>query len=177
MPHLHLSLQAADDMILKRMKRRHSREEAINVCKQARRARPDVVLGADIISGFPTETELMSKNTLSGITDMGLTYLHVFPYSKRPGTPASKMPLVPKAIRKDRAKRLRLEGEKFKRAYFKSRIGTIVDVLVEKEGTFGPQGHCNYFTPVYGIKGARPGTINKVEIIESNHDHLVGQLV
>ena len=98
MPHLHLSLQAADDMVLKRMKRRHTRDTVIDLVKRARMMRPDVIFGADLIAGFPTESERMFKNTLSAVNDMGLTYLHVFPYSSRPGTPASKMPAVKKDL-------------------------------------------------------------------------------
>ena len=110
MPHLHLSLQAGDDMILKRMKRRHSRADAIAFCGELRRLRPDVVFGADIIAGFPTETEAMFARSLDLVDECGLTHLHVFPFSPRPGTPAAKMPQVARAVAKDRAKRLRDEG-------------------------------------------------------------------
>ncbi|MEC7575391.1 MAG: tRNA (N(6)-L-threonylcarbamoyladenosine(37)-C(2))-methylthiotransferase MtaB, partial [Pseudomonadota bacterium] len=110
MPHLHLSLQSGDDMILKRMKRRHSRREAIDLCKELRMLRPDIVFGADLIAGFPTETEAMSQNSLALIEDCGLTWLHVFPYSERDGTPAAKMPPVDRAVRKARAARLRDAG-------------------------------------------------------------------
>src|SRR5207248_1815630 len=98
MPHIHISRQAGDDMILKRMKRRHSRRDALEFCARVRTLRPDVVFGADIIAGFPTETEAMFQNTLDIVGEAGLTYLHVFPYSSRPGTPAARMPQVPKAI-------------------------------------------------------------------------------
>ena len=107
MPHLHLSLQAGDDMILKRMKRRHLRDDAIRFCEDARRLRPEIVFGADIIAGFPTETEAMFQNSLKLVEDCGLTFLHVFPYSARQGTPAARMPAVNGKAINDRAARLR----------------------------------------------------------------------
>ncbi|MFQ6018533.1 MAG: tRNA (N(6)-L-threonylcarbamoyladenosine(37)-C(2))-methylthiotransferase MtaB, partial [Kiloniellaceae bacterium] len=110
MPHLHLSLQSGDDLILKRMKRRHGRADALGLCARVRALRPDVVFGADLIAGFPTETEAMFRNTLRAVEDCGLTYLHVFPYSARPGTPAARMPQVPAPTRKERAARLRAAG-------------------------------------------------------------------
>ena len=177
MPHLHLSLQAADDMVLKRMKRRHSRQQAIDVCTRARQARPDVVFGADLIAGFPTESDAMFDNTLAAVEDMGLTYMHVFPYSERPGTPASSMPSVPEALRKERATILRRAGETARTAYFQSRIGNTVDVLIEKDGDIGAQGHCPHFAPVHGIIKGEPGAIAAVRITGVEHDHLIGQLV
>ncbi|MGN6308527.1 MAG: tRNA (N(6)-L-threonylcarbamoyladenosine(37)-C(2))-methylthiotransferase MtaB, partial [Xanthobacteraceae bacterium] len=111
MPHLHLSLQAGDDMILKRMKRRHSRTDAIAFCDEVRRLRPDIVFGADIIAGFPTETEEMFANTLALVEEAELAFLHVFPFSPRPGTPAARMPQLPRGLVKDRAARLRAAGE------------------------------------------------------------------
>ena len=111
MPHLHLSLQAGDDMILKRMKRRHPRADAIAFCDQVRRLRPDVVFGADIIAGFPTETEAMFARSLDLVDECGLTHLHVFPFSPRPGTPAARMPQVARAVVKERARRLRDKGD------------------------------------------------------------------
>ena len=110
MPHLHLSLQAGDDLILKRMKRRHSRADAIAFCQQVRRLRPDIVFGADIIAGFPTETEEMFARSLDLVDECGLTHLHVFPFSPRPGTPAARMPQVAREVVKERARRLRPEG-------------------------------------------------------------------
>src|SRR3546814_4389717 len=107
MPHLHLSLQAGDDMILKRMKRRHSRAEAVALCDDLRRLRPDIVFGADLIAGFPTATEAMVEHSLCLVDDCGLTYLHAFPYSARRGPPAPRMPQAPMALRKERAARLR----------------------------------------------------------------------
>ena len=176
MPHLHLSLQAADDMVLKRMKRRHSRQQAIDVCTRARQARPDVVFGADLIAGFPTESDAMCDNTLAAVEDMGLTYMHVFPYSERPGTPASSMPSVPEALRKERATILRRAGETARTAYFQSRIGNTVDVLIEKDGDIGAQGHCPHFAPVHGIIKGERGAIAAVRITGVEHDHLIGQL-
>ena len=176
MPHLHLSLQAADDMVLKRMKRRHSRQQAIDVCTRARQARPDVVFGADLIAGFPTESDAMFDNTLAAVEDMGLTYMHVFPYSERPGTPASSMPSVPEALRKERATILRRAGETARTAYFQSRIGNTVDVLIEKDGDIGAQGHCPHFAPIHGIIKGEPGAIAAVRITGVEHDHLIGQL-
>ncbi len=132
MPHLHLSLQSMDDVILKRMKRRHLSAQAFDVVARARKARPDTVFGADLISGFPTETRAMFENTLAAVGDLGLAHLHVFPYSPRPGTPAALMPQVPKRTRKDRAGRLRAAGDVGLRRFLESRAGTTAQVLVEK---------------------------------------------
>ena len=131
MPHLHLSLQAGDDMILKRMKRRHLRDDAIRFCEDIRRARPDIVYGADIIAGFPTETEAMFENSLRLVEDCGLTWLHVFPYSVREGTPAAKMPQVGRAEIKSRAARLREAGEAQVAAHLEGQIGKSHNVLME----------------------------------------------
>ena len=134
MPHLHLSVQAGDDMILKRMKRRHSGQDVIDLCARARRLRPDIAFGADFITGFPTETEAMFENTLALVEECGLTWLHVFPYSARKGTPAAKMPQVPGEIRRDRAERLRALGAKMADAHMQSLVGQKFDVLVEQNG-------------------------------------------
>ena len=133
MPHLHLSLQAMDDTILKRMKRRHLRADAAHAVERARKARPDIVIGADIIAGFPTETEAMFENTLSSVEDLGLTHLHVFPYSKRDGTPAARMPSVPVADRKARAERLRHAGDIALETFMRAQIGEPASVLIEKD--------------------------------------------
>jgi threonylcarbamoyladenosine tRNA methylthiotransferase MtaB len=135
MPHLHLSLQSGDDLILKRMKRRHLRADAIHLCAELRRLRPDIVFGADVIAGFPTETEAMFENTLALIADCGLTHLHVFPFSARPGTPAAKMPPVAPQIVKARAKRLRDAGDVALRAHLAAQTGKIFRVLTERGGT------------------------------------------
>ena len=131
MPHLHLSLQAGDDMILKRMKRRHLREDSVRFCEEMRSARPDIVFGADLIAGFPTETEAMFENTLALVEDCGLTWLHVFPYSPRNGTPAARMPQVHKSDRKDRAARLRAAGESAVKRHLNTQLGQTHRVLVE----------------------------------------------
>jgi threonylcarbamoyladenosine tRNA methylthiotransferase MtaB len=131
MPHLHLSLQAGDDMILKRMKRRHLRDDAIRFCEDARRLRPDMTFGADIIAGFPTETEAMFANSLDLIEACNLTWLHVFPYSPRPGTPAAKMPAVPGPQIKERAARLRMAGGAQVQTHLAAQIGKTHSVLME----------------------------------------------
>jgi threonylcarbamoyladenosine tRNA methylthiotransferase MtaB len=133
MPHLHLSLQAGDDLILKRMKRRHLRDDVINMCSRARGYRPDIAYGADIIAGFPTETEEMFQRTMDIVEECNLTFLHVFPYSEREGTPAARMPSVDKAIRKERAARLRGLGEKQVQKFLNQNINKNVRVIVEKD--------------------------------------------
>ena len=147
MPHLHLSLQAGDDMILKRMKRRHSRAQAVDFCARARALRPDVVFGADLIAGFPTETEEMFANTLQLVEDCGLVWLHVFPFSPRPGTPAARMPQVPAATARARAQTLRAAGERQKRALFDSLPGETMHVLVERPGLARAENHAEVMVP------------------------------
>jgi threonylcarbamoyladenosine tRNA methylthiotransferase MtaB len=144
MPHLHLSLQSGDDLILKRMKRRHSRADAIGFCAELRRLRPEIVFGADLIAGFPTEKEVMFENTLSLVDACGLTHLHVFPFSPRPGTPAAKMPAVAPEIIKARAKRLREAGEAALREHLDAQTGKRLRVLTERGGA----GHTEVFTRV-----------------------------
>jgi threonylcarbamoyladenosine tRNA methylthiotransferase MtaB len=134
MPHLHLSMQSGDDMILKRMKRRHLPTDAIRFCAEARRLRPDMVFGADLIAGFPTESEDMFQNTLAIIDSCGLTYLHVFPYSPRPGTPAARMPQVSRAAIKERAMRLRGKADQVRERYMQTQVGRRVELLMEKGG-------------------------------------------
>ncbi|MBL3610743.1 tRNA (N(6)-L-threonylcarbamoyladenosine(37)-C(2))-methylthiotransferase MtaB [Rhodovulum sulfidophilum] len=131
MPHLHLSLQAGDDMILKRMKRRHSRADAIRFCEEARRLRPDMTFGADIIAGFPTETEEMFANSLRLVEECDLTWLHVFPYSPRPGTPAARMPQVEGGAIRDRAARLRAAGEAQVAQHLAAQAGRSHRILME----------------------------------------------
>jgi threonylcarbamoyladenosine tRNA methylthiotransferase MtaB len=145
MPHLHLSLQAGDDMILKRMKRRHSRADAISFCEDMRRLRPDVVFGADIIAGFPTETEAMFQQSLDLVDDCGLTHLHVFPYSARPGTPAAKMPQVARAVVKERARRLREKGAAALVRHLDGEVGRKRRVLMESDHV----GRTEQFTAVH----------------------------
>ncbi|MEM8789770.1 MAG: tRNA (N(6)-L-threonylcarbamoyladenosine(37)-C(2))-methylthiotransferase MtaB [Pseudomonadota bacterium] len=144
MPHLHLSLQAGDDMILKRMKRRHLRDDALRFCAEMRARRPDIVFGADLIAGFPTETEAMFANTLRLVEDCGLTWLHVFPFSPRRGTPAARMPAVNGAAIKARAARLRAAGVARVAAHLAARQGADIQVLMEKDGI----GRAPDFTPV-----------------------------
>ena len=133
MPHLHLSLQAGDDMVLKRMKRRHSRADALAFCARVRRLRPDIALGADLIAGFPTESEAMFERSLDLIHEAALAFLHVFPFSARAGTPAARMPQVPKPVRKARAARLREAGEQSRGRYLKDRLGETLEVLIERD--------------------------------------------
>ena len=160
MPHVHLSLQAADDMVLKRMKRRHTRAGVRDLCRRLRLARPDVVFGADLIAGFPTESAAMFENTLSAVDELGLTYLHVFPFSPRPGTPAERMPQVPGDVRKERAARLRAAGESALDRFLKSRVGHVAPVLVE--GT--RLGRCPHYAPVRLAFDAPPGRVVEVYI-------------
>ncbi|MBS0243346.1 MAG: MiaB/RimO family radical SAM methylthiotransferase, partial [Proteobacteria bacterium] len=134
MPHLHLSLQAGSDMILKRMRRRHLRADAVRFCTEMRRRRPDIAFGADLIAGFPTETEAMFRQTLDLVDDCGLSYLHVFPYSPRAGTPAARMPQVPGAEIKERASRLRARGEAALRRHLSGHVGRHMLVLMERDG-------------------------------------------
>jgi threonylcarbamoyladenosine tRNA methylthiotransferase MtaB len=131
MPHLHLSLQSGDDLILKRMKRRHGRDDAIRFCAEARRIRPDIVFGADIIAGFPTETEAAFENSQRLVAECGLTWLHVFPYSPRPGTPAARMPQLDGATIRDRAARLRAAGDAARRRFLAGEAGQTRPVLME----------------------------------------------
>jgi threonylcarbamoyladenosine tRNA methylthiotransferase MtaB len=159
MPHLHLSLQSGDDLILKRMKRRHSRREAVQFCAQVRRLRPDIAFGADIIAGFPTETEEMFKRSLDLVEECDLTFLHVFPYSPRPGTPAARMPQVAGQRIKDRARRLRATGEAALQGRLSSEIGATRQVLIES----ARQGRTEHFLPV-AISGETPGAVRALTI-------------
>ena len=163
MPHLHLSLQSGDDLILKRMKRRHSQQQAIDFCAEVRRLRPDLTLGADIIAGFPTETEDMFIRSLELVEECGLTFLHVFPYSPRPGTPASRMPQVESGLIRDRARRLRAAGEAALAKRLAAEIGKTREVLIES----ATQGRTEHFLPV-AISGDVPGTVRRLTI--ASHD-------
>lgn len=148
MPHLHLSMQAGDDMTLKRMKRRHLRKDIYEVCEKARALRPDIVFGADIIAGFPTENEEMFENTLRTVKECDLTYLHVFPYSERQGTPAARMPQVDKKLRKERARQLRSQGQENLTRFLRSQKGAKRDVVIEKSGSEGIRGRTEHFAMV-----------------------------
>ncbi|MGI4807794.1 MAG: tRNA (N(6)-L-threonylcarbamoyladenosine(37)-C(2))-methylthiotransferase MtaB [Janthinobacterium lividum] len=142
MPHLHLSLQAGADLILKRMRRRHSRADALSVIERARRLRPGIAIGADLIAGFPTETEAHQRETLDAIGEAAIPYLHVFPYSDRPGTPAARMPMVPMPIRRARAEALRQQGRVAAAAFHAEQVGRPIRVVVERGGV----GHSEHFT-------------------------------
>ena len=170
MPHLHLSLQAGHDMILKRMKRRHTRRDAIEFCDRVRRLRPDMVFGADLMAGFPTETEAMFERSLDLIGDCGLTWLHVFPYSERPGTPAARMPQVPTDIRRERAKRLRAAGAAAERRFLASRIGEQAVVLVER----ADRGLSEHYAPVRLAESVPDGNLVQVEITVLEDTTLLG---
>ncbi len=162
LPHLHLSLQHGHDLILKRMKRRHSRADALAFARRARATRPDIVFGADLIAGFPTETEAEAAATLSLIEEMGLTFLHVFPYSARPDTPAARMPQVPAPERRARAATLRAAGEAAAARFYRSRLGAEEDVLFERPD----RGHTAHFAPIRLAAGeAVPGTLQRLRVI------------
>lgn len=167
MPHLHLSLQAGDDMILKRMKRRHLRADSIRFCEEVRRLRPDVVFGADIIAGFPTETEEMFLNSLRIVDECGLTHLHVFPFSPRKGTPAARMPQVARDVVKERAARLRAAGDAAYQRHLGSLCGTRQRVLIEREGI----GRTEDFTLASIVAGS-PGEIIQAEVTGHNGELL-----
>jgi threonylcarbamoyladenosine tRNA methylthiotransferase MtaB len=164
MPHLHLSLQAGDDIILKRMKRRHSRGDAIAFCEQVRRLRPDVAFGADIIAGFPTESENMFARSLDLIDECGLTQLHVFPFSARPGTSAARMPQIDRAIVKERARLLREKGDAALRRHLDREIGARRRVLAEAHGL----ARTEQFTPVRLPAVLTPGSI--LDLTMMGHD-------
>jgi threonylcarbamoyladenosine tRNA methylthiotransferase MtaB len=163
MPHLHLSLQSGDDLVLKRMKRRHSRQQAVDFCTEVRRLRPDITLGADFIAGFPTETEDMFTRSLGLVEECGLTLLHVFPYSPRPGTPAARMPQVEGRLIGARAKRLRAAGEAALGKRLEAEIGQVREVLIES----ATQGRTEHFLPV-AISGEVPGAVLQRTVV--GHD-------
>jgi threonylcarbamoyladenosine tRNA methylthiotransferase MtaB len=171
MPHLHLSLQAGDDLILKRMRRRHGRADAIDFCESVRRLRPGTVFGADLIAGFPTETEAQFARSLDLVAECGLTHLHVFPYSPRPGTPAARMPPVAPEIVRERAARLRAAGEAAFARHLAGEVGQRHRVLAERGGT----GRTEAFTPVR--LAAEPGEIREVRILGHDGRALLAEAV
>ena len=173
MPHLHLSLQAGDDLVLKRMKRRHSRGEAIAVAKRARELRPEVALGADLIAGFPTENEDMFRHTLDLIGECGLAFVHVFPYSVRAGTPAARMPQLPDAVIKERAARLRTAGEIALAAELSNRIGSETDVLVERPG----MGRATFYAAVSFAEPEDAGSVRRMRLVGASGRNLIGAAV
>ncbi|MGE3874885.1 MAG: tRNA (N(6)-L-threonylcarbamoyladenosine(37)-C(2))-methylthiotransferase MtaB [Parvibaculaceae bacterium] len=172
MPHLHLSLQAGDDMILKRMKRRHLRRDSIAFCAEARKLRPDMVFGADIIAGFPTETDAMFENSLKIVEECGLTYLHVFPFSARPGTPAARMPQLPKPVIQERARALRGKGKDRLDAFLGAELGALRSILVETESS----GRTEHFASVKFAQRMSAGAIVRARVTGRGSDHLEASL-
>ena len=170
-PYMHLSLQAGDDMILKRMKRRHLRDDAIALTDQLKAARPDIAFGADLIAGFPTETEDMFENSLRLVDECQLSFLHVFPYSPRPGTPVARMPQLDKAVIKARAARLREKGAEALQRHLSARVGSQMTVLVEKPG----QGRADDFTPVRMDAPARAGALIKARMTDHDGAKLIAE--
>jgi threonylcarbamoyladenosine tRNA methylthiotransferase MtaB len=169
MPHFHLSLQAGDDMILKRMKRRHSRADAVRTVERIKAARPDATIGADLIAGFPTETEDMALNSLKLLDDCDVMAAHVFPFSPRPNTPAARMPQLPRELIKARAARLRETAAQRRTRWLDNLVGTIQPVLIENGG----KGHSDGFAPVL-VEGAGRGEAGSARVIGRSGDHLVG---
>jgi threonylcarbamoyladenosine tRNA methylthiotransferase MtaB len=161
MPHLHLSLQAASDLILKRMKRRHLRADAAAAIARARALRPGIAIGADLIAGFPTENDALFAETLDFVTDADLPFLHVFPYSERPGTPAARMPAVPHTLRRERAARLRDAGKDAARRFFTAQTGRTISVLMESTTA----GHSEHFAPVRLTAPAEPGRLLSARVV------------
>ena len=170
MPHLHLSLQAGDDLILKRMKRRHSRADVLALAARARALRPGIAFGADLIAGFPTEDEAMFENTLALVEEAGLTWLHVFPYSPRPETAAARMPQVAPALRKERAARLRAAGDAAVSRFLAGHVGAEAEVLVEQEN----QGRTSHFAEIRLDRPAPAGTLARARVTGANDQHLFG---
>jgi threonylcarbamoyladenosine tRNA methylthiotransferase MtaB len=171
MPHLHLSLQAGSDLILKRMKRRHLTADARAAIERARAARPGIAIGADLIAGFPTETEELFRETLAFVEAGDIPFLHVFPYSERPGTPAARMPPVPVPVRKERAARLREAGQAAARRFFDSQQDRIVSILTEGRRS----GHTEHFAPVRLLADAASGCVIAGRIVGSSNDGLVAE--
>ena len=174
MPHLHLSLQAGNDLILKRMKRRHSRAQAVALVERLKAARPAIAIGADLIAGFPTEDEAMFADTLAIVADCAIVHAHIFPYSPRTGTPAARMPQVDPVIRRDRAARLRAAAAIQRRDGLAAQIGATASVLIERPGT---HGHAADFADVHLSTPAEPGTIVSATITGATDTHLIGTTV
>jgi threonylcarbamoyladenosine tRNA methylthiotransferase MtaB len=173
MPHFHLSVQAGDDMILKRMKRRHLRADTVTFCEEVRRLRPDVAFGADLIAGFPTETDEMFENTAALVDDAGLSYLHIFPFSPRKGTPAARMPQVDRRLVKERAAYLREKGEVALAEHLSSLIGTEQTLLVEKDGA----GRTACFAPALFSGNAEPAAFVRTRVTAATPTHLVAERI
>jgi len=177
MPHFHLSLQAGNDLILKRMKRRHSRKQAIDFCHKVKKIRNDVVFGADIIAGFPTETDEMFKESIKLIDECNLTHLHIFPFSPRQSTPAASMPQISKEVIKNRAKILRDYGEKKLSEYLNKQIGKKAIMLVEKNDSTGSYGKSQHFTKIHIDKELPEGSIVNCKIYKMNENILKAKLI
>jgi len=173
MPHLHLSLQAGDNMILKRMKRRHTREDSIAFCQKVRAVRPEIVFGADIIAGFPTETEEMFENSLKLVDECGLTFLHVFPFSPRPGTPAARMPQLAKSVIKERAASLRAKGQERLQNYMAALEGQAVELLMERD----QMGRAENFMEVMLEGPYQPGAIIRAKVQRGADGQLIGDVL
>jgi len=171
LPHFHISAQSGDDIILKRMKRRHISADILEFCDRVKNLRPDASLGADFITGFPTETEKMFSNTLALVDSIGLTHLHVFPYSRRPGTPADRMPQVAKPVIKDRAARLRALGKGIMERYLTEQRNKTFKVLMEAPN----RGYSDHYIPVITTRACEPGTILRVRITQSSPMELIGE--
>jgi threonylcarbamoyladenosine tRNA methylthiotransferase MtaB len=169
MPHLHLSLQAGADLILKRMRRRHQRAGALEVIRRARALRPGLAIGADLIAGFPTETDALFAETLEFVREAEIPYLHVFPYSERPGTPAARMPAVPPPLRRERAALLRAAGAANARRFFAGQVGREASVLAEAAGA----GHTEHFAPVRVAAAA--GQLLRARVLAANDDGLLAE--
>jgi threonylcarbamoyladenosine tRNA methylthiotransferase MtaB len=171
MPHLHLSLQAGSDLILKRMRRRHLRGEAMAVVLRARDLRPGIAIGADLIAGFPTETDALFDDTLRFVQEAALPYLHVFPYSERPGTPAARMPSVPRMVRKERALALREAGAAEASRFFAGQVGQMVSLLTEAEQS----GHSEHFAPVRLALPLASGQLLRARVTGATNDTLLAE--
>lgn len=171
MPHIHLSLQAGNDLVLKRMKRRHSRHDAVAVVERLKAGRPDLAVGADLIAGFPTEDPIMFADTLALIDDADIVHAHVFPYSPRAGTPAARMPQVEPEVRRERAALLRAAAGRRKAAWLRTLIGSTQQVLVERPGT---RGHASTFAEVIMPQARVPGSIAAIRVTGATDSHLLG---
>ncbi len=169
MPHLHLSMQAGSDLILKRMKRRHLRQQGLDVIARARALRPGIGIGADLIAGFPTETEALFAETLEFVQEAQIPFVHVFPYSERPGTPAARMPAIPVPTRRERAARLREAGAQAARSFLAAQLGRTISVLAETETS----GHSEHFAPVK--IAAQPGQLLQARVTAAHADHLLAE--
>jgi threonylcarbamoyladenosine tRNA methylthiotransferase MtaB len=169
MPHLHLSMQAGSDLILKRMKRRHLRQQGLDVIARARALRPGIGIGADLIAGFPTETEALFAETLEFVQEAQIPFVHVFPYSERPGTPAARMPAIPVPTRRERAARLREAGHQAARTFLAAQLGRTISVLAETE----TGGHSEHFAPVK--IAAQPGQLLQARVTAAHADHLLAE--